>query len=95
MTFYAFYARNGGKKRVYISIASDGFCFNKLPSTLPPNRVVEAGDNLARELSGASLYNLRGFIFQKLCAAVCREGFHIFQQVKEDPQQLLEIVLER
>ena len=26
MTFFAFYARNGAKKRVYISIASDGFC---------------------------------------------------------------------
>ena len=69
--------------------------FNKLPSTLPPNRVVEAGDNLARELSGANRYNLRGFIFQKLCAAVCREGFHVFEHVKEDPQQLLEIVLEQ
>ena len=26
MTFFAFYARNGLKKRVYISIVSDGFC---------------------------------------------------------------------
>ena len=68
--------------------------FNKLPSTLPSNRVVEAGKNLERELSEAYGYNLRGFIFQKLCAAVCREGFHVFEQVKENPQQLLEIVLE-
>ena len=68
--------------------------FNKLPSTLPSNRVVEAGNNLACELSGAYRYNLRGFIFQKLCAAVCREGFHVFEQIKENPQQLLEIVLE-
>lgn len=68
--------------------------FNKLPSTLPSNRVVEAGKNLESELSEAYGYNLRGFIFQKLCAAVCCEGFHVFEQVKENPQQLLEIVLE-
>ena len=71
--------------------------FNKLPCNLKSNRVVEAGKNLACELSRTrvNLYNLRGFIFEKLCAAVCREGFHVFEQVKEDPQQLLEIVLEQ
>ncbi len=63
-----------------------------LPPDLPSNiQVVEAGLKLANELEGADTYNLRGFLFKKLCEAACREGFHVFEEVKQNPQQILKI----
>lgn len=66
--------------------------YNKLPSDLPSNRVVEAGDDLAYELSGPNRYNLRGFIFKKLCETAYSEGFRVFGQVKRNPQRMIDIV---
>lgn len=37
-------------------------------------------------------YIAKGLAFSRLCEAACSEGFHIFEQVKKDPQRLLEIV---
>lgn len=68
--------------------------YDKLPSNFPQNRVVEAGDNLVSELSGASRYNLRGFVFKRLCEAACRDGFQVFEEVKQDPQKLIEIAMQ-
>lgn len=75
----------------WIFILAPSHC-DKLPLDLPPNRIFQAGDDLAYELCGANKYNLRGFIFKKLCEAVRRDGFGVFEQVKQDPQQLIEIV---
>ena len=35
----------------------------------------------------------KGTVFKRLCEAACREGFQVFEEVKRDPQRLLEIVL--
>ena len=44
-------------------------------------------------IDGVSKYNHQGAVFKKLCEAACRDGFHVFEQIKQDPQQLIEIAL--
>ena len=57
--------------------------------------VVCTGTDLARQLDGANNYNLRGVVLRKLCEAACREGFHVFEEVRQNPQLILDIVLEQ
>ena len=47
--------------------------------------------DLVGQIEGVSNYNHQGAVFRKLCEAACREGFGVFEQVKQDPQQLIEI----
>ena len=54
--------------------------------------IVEAGTNWSRAI-GAMNLALNGVILRRLCEAACRDGFHVFEQVKQDPQRLREIVL--
>ncbi|MYB92270.1 hypothetical protein F4054_11765 [Candidatus Poribacteria bacterium] len=54
--------------------------------------IVEAGTKLSRAI-GAMNIALNGVVLRKLCEAACRDGFHIFKQVEQDPQRLIEIVL--
>ena len=53
--------------------------------------IVEAGTNLSRAI-GAMNVALNGVVLRRLCEAACRDGFHVFEQVKQDPQRLLEII---
>ena len=48
--------------------------------------------DLVRQVNGVTNYNHQGAVFKKLCEAAYRDGFHVFEQVKQDPQQLLAIV---
>ena len=54
---------------------------------------VAAGSDLARQL-GVMGVALKGFVFKRLCEAACRDGFQVFEDVKNDPQRLIEIVLQ-
>lgn len=63
------------------------------PESLSSTHIVHAGADLVGRLDRASRHNLRGAVFRKLCEVACCEGFQVFEQVKRDPQQLLEIVL--
>ena len=47
--------------------------------------------DLVGHIDGVSNYNHQGAVFRKLCEAACHDGFHVFEQVKQDPQQLIEI----
>ena len=49
--------------------------------------------DLVGQIDGVSNYNHQGAVFRKLCEAAYHQGIHIFEQVKQDPQRLLEIVL--
>lgn len=60
---------------------------NLIPEYLPNCDAVELNSNEFRDT-----YTAKGLVFNRLCEAACREGFHVFEQVKEDPQRLLEIV---
>ena len=35
--------------------------------------------------------NHQGAVFKILCKAACYDGFHIFEQIKQDPQRIIEI----
>ena len=57
---------------------------------LPNLHVVETGSALQKSLRTTN-WALKGVVLRRLCEAACRDGFHVFEQVKQDPQQLLEI----
>ena len=58
---------------------------------LPNLHVVETGSTLQKSLRTTN-WALKGVVLRRLCEAACRDGFHVFEQVKQDPQQLLEII---
>ena len=60
--------------------------------SVPESRLVYAAD-LVGQIDGVSNYNYQGAVFRKLCEAACRKGFGVFEHVKQDPQQLIEIAL--
>lgn len=62
------------------------------PESSSSTHIVHVGACLVGKLDRASLHNLRGALFRKLCGVACSEGFGVFEQIKRDPQRLLEIV---
>lgn len=58
---------------------------------LPNLHVVETGRALQKSLRTTN-WALKGVVLRRLCEAACRDGFGVFERVKQDPQQLLEIV---
>ena len=57
---------------------------------LPNLHVVETGSDLQKSLRTTN-WALKGVVLRRLCEAACRDGFHVFEQVRQDPQQLIEI----
>lgn len=57
---------------------------------LPNLHVVETGGALQKSLRTTN-WALKGVVLRRLCEAACRDGFHLFEQVKKDPQRLIEI----
>lgn len=57
---------------------------------LPNVHVVETGSALQKSLRTTN-WAMKGVVLRRLCEAACRDGFHVFEQVKQDPQKLLEI----
>jgi len=67
---------------------------NYLPSNSSLNiHVVEAGTELEKKIEEADTYNLRGFLFKKLCETACREGLQVFEEVRRNPQMIRDIAL--
>ena len=56
-----------------------------------PNAHAVYTADLVGEVGGVTRYNHQGAVFKKLCKAACCDGFHVFEQVRQDPQKLLEI----
>ena len=61
---------------------------------LPNVHVVETGRTLQKGL-GTTNWALKGAVIRRLCEVACRDGFQVFEEVKKDPQRLLEIVLQK
>ena len=59
---------------------------NLIPESLQNCEAVELHASEFR-----SGYTAKGLVFNKLCEAVCSQGFQLFKEVKQDPQRLLEI----
>ena len=48
--------------------------------------------DLVGEIDGVTNYNHQGAVFKILCKAACLDGFPVFEQIKQNPQRLIEIV---
>lgn len=57
---------------------------------LPNLHVVETGRTLQKSLRTTN-WALKGVVLRRLCEAACRDGFGVFERIKQDPQQLIEI----
>ncbi len=58
---------------------------------LPNVHVVKTGSSLRRSLRTTN-WAMKGVVLRRLCEAACRDGSQVFERVKKDPQQLIEIV---
>lgn len=58
---------------------------------LPNVHVVETGSALQKSLRTTN-WALKGVVMRRLCEAACRDGFEVFEEVKKNPQLILEIV---
>ena len=52
---------------------------------------ISAGKSLAREFN-TTCTTLKGLAFRKLCEVLCCKGFHVFKQIEQNPQRLVEIL---
>ena len=72
------------------------FVASSLKRTIPVDRryihAVRAGMALIDQLAGANKYNLKGVVFESLCAAACAQGLRVLEEVKRDPQKILEFI---
>lgn len=68
-----------------------GDTHRKLIPDLPNIYFISAGKSLAREFN-TTCTTLKGLAFRKLCEVVCCEGFHVFKQIEQNPQRLVEIL---
>jgi hypothetical protein len=59
---------------------------------LPNVHVVETGSALQKSLRTTN-WALKGVVMRRLCEAACSQGFQVFEDVKQNPQRLIEIVL--
>ena len=76
--------------QIFLAAPSWKYVFSKF---LPDIHIVCAGRDLANQLDGATGYNLKGFVFKGLCDIVYRNGLHVFEQIRRDPQMLVKIVI--
>ena len=56
--------------------------------------VVTAWKELAAKLEGANKNNLKGVVFERLCAVACDRGLEVFEEVRKNPQLIIEMVLD-
>jgi hypothetical protein len=62
---------------------------NKIPGYLPNYHAVQLNPDEFMEFGGNR--KAKGGVFKSLCEVACLDGPHIFEQVKKDPQRLIEI----
>ena len=83
--------RGGGTETV-TQIFLLGAGYRKLIPDAPNVHFVPAGSALSRTL-GVMGVALKGFVFKKMCEAVCREGLNLFEELRQKPQMIRDIVL--
>ena len=64
----------------------------KLIPDLPNTHFVPAGTPLSRKLHTTNT-TLKGLVFERLCAFVCREGLQVFEEIRRNPQRILDVIL--
>ncbi len=76
--------------QIFLAAPSWKYVFSNFLSDI---HVVCAGRDLADQFDGANNYNLKGFIFKKVCEVVCHEGLQVFEKMRQSPQRIPDIVL--
>ncbi len=69
-----------------------GTGFRKLIPDLPNTHFVPTGPSLRHKLHTTNT-TLKGLVFERLCAAVCRKGLQVFEEIRRNPQRILDVVL--
>ena len=69
-----------------------GTGYRKLIPDSPNIHFVPTGSGLAREL-GVMGVALKGFVFKQLCDVVRRDGLQVFENVRQNPQEIPDIAL--
>lgn len=64
----------------------------KLIPDLPNIHFVPAGPSLRRKLQ-TTYTTLKGLVFERLCAYVCRGGLQVFEEIRQNPQRILDVVI--
>ena len=82
----------GGVPESVTQIFLLGAGYRRLIPDAPNVHFVPAGSALSRTL-GVMGVALKGFVFKKMCEAVCREGLNLFEEIRQKPQMIRDIVL--
>ena len=82
----------GGVPESVTQIFLLGAGYRRLIPDAPNVHFVPAGSALSRML-GVMGVALKGFVFKKMCEAVCREGLNLFEEIRQKPQMIRDIVL--
>ena len=67
---------------------------SRIPDGSSNVHVALAGVDLVAQLQDATRYNLKGFVFKKFCKTACDQAHRVFSEVKQNPQRMIEIVLD-
>ena len=82
----------GGVPESVTQIFLLGAGYRRLIPDAPNVHFVPAGSALSRTL-GVMGVALKGFVFKKMCEAVCREGLNLFEELRQKPQMIRDIAL--
>ena len=82
----------GGVQESVTQIFLLGASYRRLIPDAPNVHFVPAGSALSRTL-GVMGVALKGFVFKKMCEAVCREGLNLFEEIRQKPQMIRDIAL--
>ena len=82
----------GGVPESVTQIFLLGAGYRRLIPDAPNVHFVPAGSALSQTL-GVMGVALKGFVFKKMCEAVCREGLNLFEEIRQKPQMIRDIVL--
>ena len=82
----------GGVPESVTQIFLLGAGYRRLIPDAPNVHFVPAGSALSLTL-GVMGVALKGFVFKKMCEAVCREGLNLFEELRQKPQMIRDIVL--
>lgn len=69
-----------------------GASYRRLIPDAPNVHFVPAGSALSQTL-GVMGIALKGFVFKKVCEAVCRDGLQLFEDIRQNPQMIRDIAL--
>ena len=79
----------GSAVQIFVTYKRTKGYSNLIPDNIPNCSVVEL---CSKDFKSG--YTAKGSVFKRLCEAACCDGFQVFEEVKNDPQRLLEIVLQ-